>query len=60
VIVSHGGFSRAFRAAFQGIAVEEAGDLPVHIHGRLYRLAEASVSELIADATQPPPEAALG
>jgi broad specificity phosphatase PhoE len=60
IIVSHGGFSRAFRAAFLGLAVEQAGDLPVHIHGRLYRLAEGSVCELVAEATPPPPEAALG
>ena len=60
IVVSHGGFSRAFRAAFLGLVVEEAGDLPVHIHGRLYRLAEGSVCELVAEATPPPPEAALG
>jgi probable phosphoglycerate mutase len=60
IIVSHGGFSRAFRAAFLGLAAEEAGDLPVHTHGRLYRLADGSVCELVAESTPPPPEAALG
>jgi broad specificity phosphatase PhoE len=60
VVVSHGGMSRAFRAAYLGITSTAAAMLPTHTHGRLYRLDSGAVVELVTDPAEPPVERLLG
>jgi probable phosphoglycerate mutase len=60
VLVSHGGMSRAFRAAFLGLDAEAAAGLPGHTHGRLYRLLDAEIVEIVTDPGPAPAEALLG
>lgn len=60
VLVSHGGMSRAFRAAFLGLDAEAAVGLPGHTHGRLYRLLGAEVVEIVTDPGPPTAERLLG
>jgi probable phosphoglycerate mutase len=60
VVVSHGGMSRAFRAAFLGLGPRAAAALPPHTHGRLFRLADGEAIEFVADAAAAPEERLLG
>lgn len=60
VVVSHGGMSRAFRAAYLGLSSEGARALETHTHGRLFRLAGGRAEELAVEAGAPPPESLLG
>lgn len=60
IVVSHGGMSRAFRAAYLGITASAAANLPTHTHGRLYRLDAGAVVELVTDPVEPPVERLLG
>jgi broad specificity phosphatase PhoE len=60
VVVSHGGFSRAFRCSYLGLGVERAQEIPTHAHGRLYELNGGLVNERVAVDELPPPEMLLG
>jgi len=61
IAVSHGGFSRVLRGAYLGLSPgPEMNDLPVHAHGRLYRLADGRVDELVTDEGEQPAEKLLG
>lgn len=60
VVVSHGGMSRAFRAAYLGIDPHRAAGLPTHTHGRLYRLDAGVVVEVVTDPGEQPIERLLG
>jgi len=50
IVVSHGGFSRFFRAAYLGLAPGEIDALESHVHGRLFRLEQGSVASIEIDA----------
>ena len=43
IVVSHGGMSRAFRAAYLDLTLEAALELPTHRHGRFYRLCGGAI-----------------
>jgi len=61
IAVSHGGFSRVLRGAYLGMEPgAEMNALPVHAHGRFYRLAKGRVEELVTDSAQQPSEKLLG
>jgi len=60
VVVSHGGFSRAFRAAFLGLRPDAAAGLPAHLHGRLFRLGDGAVHALEAGPAPAGDERLLG
>ena len=60
VIVSHGGMSRCFRAAYLGLNEAQADKLPPHDHGRFYKLENGQAEEIIAAVGTPIVEAALG
>lgn len=60
IVVSHGGFSRMLRGAYLGLSPDEMAVMPVHSHGRFYRLADGRCDEVVAHAAAPPPEDLLG
>ncbi len=60
IVVSHGGMSRAFRAAYLGIPASAAAALPTHTHGRLYRLDAGAIVEIVTDPDDQPVERLLG
>lgn len=61
IAVSHGGFSRVLRGAYLGLEPGEAtNELPMHAHGRLYRLDAGRVDEVVVDASEQPREKLLG
>jgi len=60
IVVSHGGMSRAFRAAYLGIDPVSAATLPTHTHGRVYRLEAGAVVEVVTEPGEQPVEQLLG
>ena len=60
VLVSHGGFSRVLRGSYLGVPVEEMATLPVHAHGRFFRLAAGECHEIVTEDPAPEPEELLG
>lgn len=60
IAVSHGGFSRLLRGSYLGLAFDEMATLPVHDHGRLYRLAAGECHEIVTEPEAPGPEELLG
>ena len=63
IVVSHGGLSRAFRAAFLELSERDAMALPPHDHGRFFQLFEGPprhMEEIESPAGPAVPEAALG
>jgi broad specificity phosphatase PhoE len=60
VVVSHGGFSRAFRAAYLKLDAASAVELDRHDHGKLFCFEAGRCNEHIIDGRAPRAEAPLG
>lgn len=60
IVVSHGGFSRVLRGAFLGLDLTAMAEIPMHTHGRFYRLEGGQCEEVVAHEAQAPPEDLLG
>ncbi len=52
IVVSHGGFSRFFRAAYLRLAPEDIEDLESHTHGRLFMLRTGAVNAVTIDQAE--------
>ena len=60
LVVSHGGFSRVLRGAHLGLGPEDTLALPIHEHGRFFRLSKGVVDEIVVDDGARIDEAGLG
>ena len=60
LVVSHGGFSRVLRGAHLGLGPVDTLALPIHEHGRFFRLSEGVVDEIVVDDGARIDEARLG
>ena len=60
LVVSHGGFSRVLRGSYLGVPVDEMATLPVHTHGRLFRLTAGECLETVTEGPASEPEELLG
>ena len=60
VLVTHGGLSRTFRAAFLGASERGRVEMTSHDHGRVFVLEGGDVREIVVDDADHPSEAAFG
>jgi len=60
VVVTHGGLSRAFRAAYLKLGAREGQALEPHSHGRLFELVDGRCIPHVVDREPETPEAPLG